>query len=194
MLSQGGTGCPTQSPATWLLLGVRPPAWQALDQGQGRLAGLLPPAGPASALVIVLRRLSASRHLLCVGFERPLRAILVSDAALALPVGRCLLSSHRPGGWERLPSGLIKGRLVGFLPRATELGKLFTRWHYISVVTRRNDPIPHMAEPGTIHMQAGPSLSLLSLPGGQVTGVAEEEVCVSRAGWVFREMGSVLSS
>lgn len=69
----------------------------ALDQGQGCLAGRPPPAGPASALRIVLRGLSASKHLLCVGFELLTWAIWVSGAALALSRGSASWSYCRPG-------------------------------------------------------------------------------------------------
>lgn len=80
---------------------ARLPARWALDQGLGCLAGLPPPAGPASLLVILFRRLLASKHLLYVGLEPLTCAVfgeqvealhsMVSDAALALLLGWCLL-------------------------------------------------------------------------------------------------------
>lgn len=84
-----------------MLPDARLPARQALDQGQDCLAGLTPPAGPASILVILFGRLLASKHLLYVGLELLMCAIfgeqvemlssVVSDAVLALLLGHYLL-------------------------------------------------------------------------------------------------------
>lgn len=86
---------------TWMLPNARPPARRALDQGQGCSAGLPPPAGPASILIILFGRLLASKHLLYVGLQLLMCAVfgeqvemlpsVVSDAALALLLGQCLL-------------------------------------------------------------------------------------------------------
>lgn len=86
---------------TWMLPNARPPARRALDQGQGCSAGLPPPADPASILISLFGRLLASKHLLYVGLQLLMCAIfgeqvemlpsMVSDAALALLLGQCLL-------------------------------------------------------------------------------------------------------
>lgn len=79
------------------------PVRRALDQGQGCSAGLLPPAGPASTLVILLGRLLASKHLLYVGLKPPpakcaifgeqveMLPSMMSDAVPTLLLGQCLL-------------------------------------------------------------------------------------------------------
>lgn len=84
-----------------MLPNARPPARRALDQGQGCSAGLPPPADPASILISLFGRLLASKHLLYVGLQLLMCAIfgeqvemlpsMVSDAALALLLGQCLL-------------------------------------------------------------------------------------------------------